>query len=121
MAQQLIGYRELMAVRKSTTNGHYGATLDCWVVPSKETMGGLGVYLHNDGCIYNCLSRSSSGGGTNYDTTAEFTCAGDAYDAAIEYSLKYGFVYPFALSGDECYNLDGSSTTKNKSIVMEFK
>jgi len=120
MSQQFIGYQRLLAIRKSTTNGTYGNRLDCWVVPSETTSGGLGVYLHDDGNVYNCLSRSSVGGGTNYASTAEFKSPTAAFNAAVGYCKRHGFVYPFALSDDECYNLDGSSIMKNESTVMEF-
>lgn len=109
MTRKYIVYHELLAVKKSTTNGEYGAVLDCWVVPADFTADGLGVFLHDDGNIYNCLSRSSTGAGINYNTTAEFKSASEAYDAARAYCNVYGFVYPFALSEDKCYNLDGSS------------
>ena len=120
MSQHYLGYHRLLAVRKSTTNGTYGAVLDCWVVPTEFTEGGLGVYLHDDGNIYNCLLRSSFTGGKNdYASSAEFTCAGDAYDAAVAYCKRHGYVYAFALSDDKCYNLNGSSTDVEPQ-VMEF-
>lgn len=120
MTKQYTAYHKLLAVKKSTTNGGFGAVVECWVVPADFSDGGLGVYLHDDGNLHNCLARSSTGAGINYNTTAEFKSANDALAAARVYCNGYGFVYPFALSDEVCYNLDGSSVDIS-SQTMEFK
>lgn len=121
MIRRYLGYHNLLAVRKSTTNGTNGAILDCWVVPA-HVPDGLGVFLHNDSVIYNCLMRSSVGGGDKYNTSAEFKSANEAYDAAGAYCRSHGYVYAFAFLDDNRYNLGSiyGSSTNSESQVMEF-
>ncbi len=55
MSQQFIGYQRLEAVCKSTTNGVFGAVIDCWLVPSKTVAAsGFTTYLHDDDNVYDC-------------------------------------------------------------------
>lgn len=104
MSEQYIAYHELMAIKNYSTNDFGGGTKPCWLVPVATTTKGYGVYLHDDGNIYNCLSRSSTGAGHNYNTTAEFKTPELAHEAACAYCNKYDITYPFALSDRTCYS-----------------